>query len=185
MVSIFRSLFMFALVCSSAGALANSKLAVGMKAPTLVLVGENGGLVKDSSEFSVASLAGKPHVIWYVDPDEKDLNEKAVEAQRALQIKPATVGSVAIINFAATIIPNFILSGVIEDSQKENKNTLYVKDLKKILVDTWGLKDDSSNVVVLGSDLKVLYTHGGLLNENNIKDFISVLKKLKNTSNEK
>ena len=115
-------------------------------------------------------------IIWYVDPDERDLNEYAVEELRKANFPKEIVGSVAIINFDATMIPNFILSGLIEDSQKKNKNTVYIKDLEKAFVKKWGLKDDSSNVVVLTKDMKVLYWFGGKLNETETKKMLSVVR---------
>lgn len=152
-------------------------LKVGEKAPLIKVSGDLGGLVKDGSEFKTDDIAGKMQIIWYVDPDEKDLNNYATEKLRAKGYPKETVGSVAIINFAATMVPNWILGGIIEDSQKENKNTLYVKDLKKSFVKEWGLKDDSSNVIVLSKDLKVIYWYGGKLDEKETEKFLATVDK--------
>lgn len=171
--------FINLLLCSFIfSAVAQGKaLEIGKKAPLIKLSGDDGGLVKDGSEFKLDQIAGKLQVIWYVDPDEKDLNDYAVERQRSEDFPLEKVGSVAIINFEATMIPNWILGGVIESSQEKNKNTLYVKDMKKSLIKEWGLKDDSSNVIVLSKDLKVLYWFGGKLDEKATDEFLSVIKK--------
>jgi len=153
-----------------------SQVKVGEPAPSFSLSGDKGGYVKDGSEFKTDHFKGKMQIIWYVDPDERDLNEYAVEELRKANFPKEIVGSVAIINFDATMIPNFILSGLIEDSQKKNKNTVYIKDLEKAFVKKWGLKDDSSNVVVLTKDMRVLYWFGGKLNETETKKMLSVVR---------
>jgi predicted transcriptional regulator len=153
------------------------QLTAGKTAPSVSISGYLGGYVKDSSEFKVEDLKGKMQIIWYVDPDEKDLNEYAVEELRSASFPKEIVGSVAIINFDATVIPNFILGGVIEDSQKENKNTIYVKDMEKTFIKEWGLKDNSSNVIVLAEDLKVLYWFGGKLNKEETQKMLAAVRK--------
>jgi uncharacterized protein len=151
-------------------------LTINKIAPDVTISGDNGGYIADGSTFKVTDLKGKLNVIWYVDPDERDLNKIATEALRSAKFPPETVGSVAIINFDATIIPNFILGGIIEDSQEKNKETIYIKDLEKVLVKKWKLKDDSSNVIVLSKDLKVLYWFGGQLGNNDIKTMLETIK---------
>lgn len=151
-------------------------LTINKIAPDVTISGDNGGYITDGRAFKVSDLKGKLNVIWYVDPDEKDLNEMATEALRSAEFPPEIVGSVAIINFDATIIPNFILGGIIEDSQEKNKKTVYIKDLEKVLVKKWDLKDDSSNVIVLSKELKVLYWFGGKLGKQDIKTMLDTIK---------
>lgn len=150
-------------------------LTIGSSAPDVIIGPSNGGYIKDGAAFKLNDLSGKLQVIWYVDPDEKNLNEYAQDQLRAKNFDLDKVGSVAIINFAATMVPNFILGGVIESSQEENKKTVYVKDLEKVMVKKWGLKDDSSNVVVLDKNLKVLYWFGGKLDKEETERMLDAI----------
>ena len=63
-----------------------------------------------------------------------------------------------------------------EHKQEEYKNTIYVRDLKKILVKEWGLTDDSSDVMVFGKNGEVLYSVDGKFTDNQVKEIIKVVK---------
>lgn len=167
------SLVLFTLTSSAAF---SSVLTPGGQAPKVVLSKDEGGYVGSEKAFDSSSLAGKLQVIWYVDPDERELNKYAQDKLRAANFPDGSFTSVAIVNFAATFIPNFILRGLIEDSQKENKNTIYVRDLNKVFVKQWGLKDDSSNVIVLSKDQKVLYSFGGKMDEKETEKLLSTIR---------
>lgn len=170
-------LFILCLGIFTSSPLSAKNLKIGHKVPSTIIEGKNGGLVDSDKPFNVKHLAGKVQIIWYVDPDEKDLNDYAVERLRKEKFPLDQVGSVAIINFDATVIPNWILAKIIANSQDKNKNTLYVKDMKKILVKEWGMKDDSSNLVVLSENLKVLYWYGGKLDKKTTDQFLEVVRK--------
>lgn len=162
--------------CALVSAVSNG-LTINEQAPDITLSGDDGGYIVDDKAFKLSDLKGKLNVIWYVDPDEKELNETAQEALRAAKFPLDKVGSIAIVNFAATIIPNWILGGVVSDSQEKNKNTTYIKDLNKVLVKKWNLKDDSSNVIILSKDLKVLYWFGGKLDKKETDTMLETVRK--------
>ena len=75
-----------------------------------------------------------PTPISNVDPDESDLNNHVSEALKAEKFPLEKYGSIAIINMAATWLPNFALNMKLKSKQENYKNTVYVKDLQKILV---------------------------------------------------
>ena len=63
-------------------------------------------------------------------------------------------GSVAVINMAATWMPNFAIQMKLESKQKDYPTTTYVKDMEKILVEQWGLADDSNDVLIFDREGK-------------------------------
>jgi len=115
--------------------LAGSAMAVEMgKVPSSVsLSGENGGKV-DGSVWSSKMLKGKVHIVFYVDPDKREENEALTKALKKRHFDRSKYASVAIINLAATWLPNAILESKLKTKQKEFPDTIYVKDKKKVLV---------------------------------------------------
>jgi len=61
------------------------------------------------------------HVLFYVDPDEKDTNNETSEALDKEKFPAEKFQSVAIINMAATFMPNF--SGFLRLSRKNRRST--------------------------------------------------------------
>ncbi len=121
----------------------------------VVLDKEDGGRI-DGSSWSSDELKDKVYVLFYVDPDEKDLNEHVADLIKKQNFPIDKMTSVGIINMAATWLPNFAIASSLKEKQKKFPNTIYVKDFKKILVKEWGLKDDSSNIIVFNKNGHVL-----------------------------
>ena len=157
--------------------MANTTLVEGQILPALSYSGEEGGRTNGSS-WSTSELAGKASSIWHVDPDEKDLNKEAQDALKAQKFPEEKLSSIAIINMAATAVPNFLLGKLISKSQEEYKKTVYVKDFKKRAVLTWGVPDDSSSVIILGADGKIAFFHHGKLSKTDIEKMIQAAKKV-------
>ena len=147
----------------------------GEKPKTVVLEKDTGGTVTGQS-WSSESLKGKVHVLFYVDPDAADLNNAASEALKAQNFPKEKFQSVAVINMAATWLPNFAIDGKLKDKQKQYPDTLYVRDLKKALVKQWKLKDDTSDVVVFDKDGNVRFVHEGKLDDAAIKSLVETVK---------
>jgi hypothetical protein len=84
--------------------------------------------------WSSEELKGKVHVLFYVDPDKKDLNNEASEALNAEKFSFKRFQSVAVINMAATWLPNFAISSALKEKQKRYPKTIYVRDYQKVLV---------------------------------------------------
>ena len=141
----------------------------------VTLDGKDGGKV-DGSAWSSTMLSGKVHVLFYVDPDEKDVNEAFSEALKAENFDKAHYTSVAIVNLAATWKPNVIIEALLKAKQKKFPNAIYVKDKKKVLVEKWALADDASNIVVFSKDGKVLYFKNGKLDQSEISKVIQLIK---------
>lgn len=148
-----------------------------MRPPVVEISGDNGGRL-DGKAWSSKELKGKVHVLFYVDPDEKDLNNHASEALAKEKFDLKKYSSVAIINMDATWLPNSILEGALEDKQKKYPNTLYVKDLEKVIVKKWDgiVKDDDSNILVFDKAGNLIYKINGKASKDQIKEMIALIK---------
>ena len=101
--------------------------------PKIELKEKLGGRL-DGKPWSSEELRGKVHVLFYVDPDEKDRNNDASEALDREKFPGDRFQSVGIINMAATWLPNFAISSALKDKQKRYPTTIYIRDYKKVLV---------------------------------------------------
>ncbi len=151
-------------------------LETGSTIPSTTLEGEYGGKL-DGSAFHSDSLRDKVHVVFYVDPDEKDLNNPLSDALKAEEFDRSKFASVAIINMDATWLPNFAIASSLEEKQEKFPNTLYVKDLQKVLVEQWSIADDNSDVIVIDKSGNVLYVYEGELDEEQIRTVIDLVKR--------
>ncbi len=134
---------------------------------------DRGGLISDESIWDSATIRDKVIVMFYVDPDEKDINSHFSKKLKAQNYDKSRFGSIAIINLAATWKPNFILEGILKDKQIEFPDTLYVKDKKSVLVKEWDLEDDASNILIFSSYGELLFYRSGAMDE---ADIIKALK---------
>ena len=142
----------------------------------IILKGDNGGRI-DGSVWNSKMLKGKVHIVFYVDPDKRDLNEALSHALKKRHFNRKKYASVAIINLAATWLPNAILESKLKDKQKEFPDTIYVKDAKKILVKKWALADDNSDILIFNKRGKIIYKKFGQLSAKDIKKVIQLIEK--------
>ena len=149
---------------------------VGSVPPSVVLEGKSGGGVEGKSWHS-KSLKGKVHILFYVDPDERKTNDPLTKALKAQHFDHSRFGSVAVINLAATWLPNVVLESLLKKKQKEFPDTVYVKDKEKVLVHRWQLKDDASDVLLFDSEGRLLYKKFGRLSDAEIAALIALIKK--------
>lgn len=117
-------------------------------------------------------------MLFYVDPDFTDLNTAASEALKAEAFSKDKYQSLAIINMAATWLPNFAIHGKLKEKQKAYPNTTYVRDVHRAVVKEWKLADDNSDVVVFDQEGKVRFVHEGKLDAAKIKAMIDTVKSL-------
>ena len=88
-----------------------AEIRMGELPPAVELKEKVGGRL-DGSPWGSAELKGKVHILFYVDPDEKDLNNDASEALAKEKFSDEKYQSWAIINLAATWLPNFVFAFV-------------------------------------------------------------------------
>lgn len=143
--------------------------------PNITLENEKGGRL-DGTSWSSAELKGKVFALFYVDPDEKDLNEFTADLMFKENFSLDKYGSVGVINMAATWLPNFAIATSLKQKQKKFPTTLYLKDFKKVLVKEWGLKDDSSNIVIFDKNGKVLIKVLGKATTEEAHQIIKIIK---------
>ena len=154
----------------------NAELPVGSTPKTITLQGELGKLVDGGGPWKSDRFKGYVTILFYVDPDESDMNNAASEALKNADLPSDQVRSVAVINMDATLLPNFLIQGKLEDKQKEYQNTLYVMDYKKVVVNEWGLGDHNNDIVIFDKQEKVLFSVDGQLNDSQIKQMLAAVK---------
>ena len=144
--------------------------------PTKVELKDNLGGRLDGKPWSSDELKGKVHVLFYVDPDEKDTNNETSEALDKEKFPAEKFQSVAIINMAATFMPNFLISSFLKEKQEKYPRTLYLRDYKKVLVQGWKLADDSSDIVAFDKSGKIIFRRDGKLTSEEIQKLLKVIK---------
>ncbi len=150
---------------------------VGEKPKNVIISDENGGLVKDGKAWSSDMLQDKVYVMFYVDPDEKDVNEEFSQALKKKEYrKKGAFGSIAIINLAATWKPNFIIESILKGKQKEFPKTIYVKDKNKILVKEWAVGDDASNILIFDKNGTLLFYKSGKMDADDTQKAFQLIE---------
>lgn len=150
-------------------------LDLGQVPPRVELQGELGGRL-DGTVWRSDELKGKVHVLFYVDPDEKDTNNEASEALDREKFPAEKFQSVAVINMAATWMPNFAISLSIEEKQKRYPRTIYIRDYKRVLVRAWQIADDSSNILAFDKEGRLIFRKDGRLDTEEIQRLIQAIK---------
>ena len=149
---------------------------VGAVPKAVTIDDENGGKV-DGSAWNSSMLKGKIYTVFYVDPDKRDLNNPLADAIKAKQIDRSKVNSVAIINLAATWLPNVFIESKLKEKQKKFPQTIYVKDKKKVLVKEWALADDNSDILIFDQKGRLIYKKFGKVSDDEIKEIIALIEK--------
>jgi uncharacterized protein len=160
----------------SVGTALASKVEVGKTPSVLTLDKKNGGRLNGDAWVS-SEMKGKTHILFYVDPDQKELNDDLAQALKKRKFETDQLKSVAVINMAATWAPNFVIERSLKQKQKEFAKTLYLKDFNSHLVKEWKLSDDSFVVVLCGADGKVLFRKDGKLDAAEIQKVIGLIEK--------
>jgi len=149
---------------------------LGKVPPSVTLSGENGGKV-DGSRWNSSMLKGKVHILFYVDPDEREMNKALTQALKKRHFDRKKYASIAVINLAATWLPNAILESKLKAKQKEFPDTIYVKDRKKVVLKKWDLADDNSDILIFDKNGKLIYKKFGKLSDKEIKSVLALIEK--------
>lgn len=152
-----------------------AEVQLGEVPPRVELKDKVGGRL-DGTPWSSEELRDKVHVLFYVDPDKKDLNEEASEALSKENFPSDKFQSVAIINMAATWLPNFAISSSLEEKQKRYPRTIYVRDYKKIVIQAWGISDDESDILAFDKTGRLVFRKDGKLTEEEIHRLIRLIQ---------
>jgi predicted transcriptional regulator len=155
----------------------SAPLAVGQPAAIIKLDADLGGKLSGEAWSSEdISKTGKIVSLFYVDPEEKKLNEPLEAAYEAAKFPTDKHGSIAVINMAAAWYPNSMIASQLKKKQEKFPRTTYVKDMKKTLVKEWGLKDDSVNLVIFGRDGMPLFLKQGAMTPAEITEAMNVIR---------
>ncbi len=152
-----------------------AELPIGEIPPKVVLKDDLGGRLDGTQWSSEELVSGKVIVLFYVDPDESELNNHVSDALKAENYPKEKYGSIGMANMAATWLPNFAINMKLKSKQEQYKSTVYVKDLDKTLVKKWGLSDDNSDVVVFGKDGRALFSVDGKFTDAQVKEIVKVV----------
>lgn len=167
-------MMLFALVwtVSVAGA---AELKVGDKAPDFKL--------KDSTgkEYTLEDprFKGKVLYVAYVDPDEKDTNnhvEDTLKRERdSGALDKARYEGFGIVNLKASNLPNFLIKSSIK-SKQEKTGAVILLDYDYTILNLWGVKNDSSDVVILDKERICRYVYNGKLPPEELAKMIQTIK---------
>lgn len=160
------------LLCSVLSGFA-AELKIGDKAPDFSLKDSNGKAYSlRSSEFQ-----GKVMSVFYVDPDEKDLNAHVEDAllkdprlERNVRYK-----GLGITNLKATTMPNFLIKSVIK-SKQDKTGAVILLDYDYTILNLWGLKNHTSSVVILDKDRICRYVYNGKLPQAELDKVLKIIK---------
>ena len=152
-----------------------AELKVGDQAPDFKL--------KDSTgkEYSLDAprFKGKVLYIAYVDPDEKDTNnhvEDTLKKERdSGALDKTRYEGFGFANLKATNLPNFIIKALIK-SKQEKTGAIVLLDYDYTILNLWGLKNDSSEVVVLDKERICRYIYSGKLPPEELAKMIQIIK---------
>ncbi len=145
---------------------------VGHPLPDATLSGASGGYA-DGKSWTSASLKGTPRLIIYMDPDKR--KNVAPLTKTLSRNTSRTFTTVAIVNLAATWMPNRVLISKLNKQKSKMKRTEYVFDKKRVLVSKWELPDNDTTVIITNAAGKVLYAKSGKLTDTDVS---TILKKL-------
>jgi predicted transcriptional regulator len=155
----------------------SAPLSVGQPVSPIRLDGDLGGKVSGEAWNSDdIAKSGKIISLFYVDPEEKKLNEPVELAYENAKFPPDKHASIAVINMAAAWYPNSMINSQLKKKQEQFPRTTYVKDIKKTLVKEWDLKDDSVNVVIFGRDGKPLFVKRGPMSTGEINELMTLIR---------
>jgi hypothetical protein len=152
-----------------------AELKVGDKAQDFKLKNSTG------KEYSLASpeFEGRVMSIFYVDPDEKDTNNHVEDAltkeKESGGLDKTRYVGFGIVNLKASAMPNFLIKAAIK-SKQEKTGAIIILDLDYTILNLWGLKNDSSNVVVLDKERICRYVYNGKLPQEELAKMIRIIK---------
>ncbi|HVO65966.1 MAG TPA: YtfJ family protein [Syntrophales bacterium] len=152
---------------------ASTELKVGEKAADFIL--------KDSlgKEYTLNSTEFYGRVVYinYSDISSKDMNkhvDTSLKEDTGIDRKSNYVGF-GIANMKASIVPDFIIARVIKSKQQETGATILL-DENYTIMNLWGLKNHSSNVVVLDKNRICRYIYKGKLPTEEVAKLIKIIK---------
>ncbi|BBG65752.1 protein ytfJ precursor [Hydrogenimonas sp.] len=150
---------------------------IGERLPHVVLEKENGG-TSDGKSWDSSTLESGVHLLLYMDPDRRKETQPLFDRLKRSATEGKPFPTVAIVNLAATWMPDFVLESMLSKKQKELKNTVFVFDRRKYLVDKWRLEDEASNVMIVDRNSEVLYYRSGEISPAEAEHIINLIQSM-------
>ncbi|PKQ73760.1 YtfJ family protein [Aeromonas sobria] len=150
----------------------------------LVNVSDQGELVLNGKDIGYQpwqsqALTGKVFLIQHIAgrSSAKELNAPMIEAIKAAKLPQDKYQTVTIINSNDAIwgTSGFVKSSA-EDSKKEFPWSAMVLDAKGMARNAWDLTPESSAIILLDKEGKVLFAKDGPLDANNITTVMGLIK---------
>ncbi|MGY3916757.1 YtfJ family protein [Aeromonas australiensis] len=150
----------------------------------LVNVADKGELVLNGKDIGYqpwqsTALTGKVFLIQHIAgrSSAKELNAPMIEAIKAAKLSHDKYQTVTIINSNDAIwgTSGFVKSSA-EDSKKEFPWSAMVLDAKGMARNAWGLAPESSAIILLDKEGKVLFAKDGRLDANNIATVMGLIQ---------
>ena len=139
-----------------------------------LLSGNDGGYT-NGDEWRLSDHAGLVTVLFYLDPDERSLNEE-LEARLEKENFPLRKScSVVVINTKQSWLPNFVIENAIKKKQKSHPKSIFVFDKSNVLMKTLGLPKPGYLVLLLNVNGDILFHHQGRFNNSEINQLISLI----------
>lgn len=134
-----------------------------------------------NKEYTLSSpeFAGRVLMIMYVDPDEKDLNvhveDALIKEREAGNLSTTAFRSFGITNLKDTSKPNFLIRQIIK-SKQDKTGAVILLDYDHSLLNPWGLKRDSSDVILLDKNRVCQFIYRGKLPAEEVTKLIGLIK---------
>ena len=143
---------------------------------------ENGKI--EYRPWESSSLKGKVTTIYHLaarngmDEINKALIDEIIKAELPEKLPDSKYKTLTILNFDDAMWGTAnIAESRFEKSQKKFPYALYVNDQKGVAQKAWKLKKKNSAVILIDKDGKILFFKEGKLNEEEIKEYLALIKK--------
>jgi YtfJ family uncharacterized protein len=152
-----------------------AQLQLGEQPARIVLNGDLGGRL-DGKPWDSSEMVGKVHVLMYIDPGKRNLNEHVQQELKRVGFPREQFRATAVINTQATWTPEWAMRSVLKDKEKEFPHTTYVLDNAKHLVKAWGLEDHNYDIVTFDKRGRVIFNKAGKLSPEHTEQLIQVIR---------
>lgn len=176
-----KSLLLTAALCSQAAFATN--VTIGEQLPA-TSVDDKGLLMLENDEFSyrnwqTSELKGKVFVLQVMAgrTDAIELNDPMIQAITDAQFPGETFQMVTIINTDDAIWgTSLFVKGAIEDNKREHPYAEFVVDDSSKVHKFWELEKESSAIIILDKQGRVLYVKDGAMNSQEVTSAIDLIK---------
>jgi predicted transcriptional regulator len=118
-------------------------------------------ILRDSNDKNVAipNVGKQVIIIFYTDPDEKDVNDPLSNAIKAKKYPKDKYTAVGIGNCADTWLPNSAIRMGTRQKEKQYPGSVILLDIDRVLSKAWNLNDcnDKGVFIIIGKDQKIKY----------------------------